>query len=307
MIDKQKSWIKTLKGNIVFNIFDKKNKKIVEQNNTISLSKQNFDFNKSLAIFKSNNIKKILNSKKDKKTIFEQNFEKQIKKEIKEKNITLEKVINNIKNEPKNVYSYMNMRNYLRVNPKEILDIAEQFNQFDDYQQMKIIGFVSTIDSPYAQKGLLNILNNPNTTHINKLRSIIGVGFTKHPTDETEDNILKFIDNNLKDDEKKELSNSALLAIGTFSKIDSHNGEDLENEIISFYQNGKYSSDKITALRAMQNSNPNHFIPQILESLKSDSYRERLVAIKTLLETGNKKQIKDVLNNHLKTEKTKKR
>ena len=34
------------------------------------------------------------------------------------------------------------------------------------------------------------------------------------------------------DDEKKELSNSALLAVGTFSKIDSHNRGDLENEII---------------------------------------------------------------------------
>jgi 3-methyladenine DNA glycosylase AlkC len=183
------------------------------------------------------------------------------------------------------------------------LDVAKQFNQFDDYQQMKIIGFIATIDSPYAQKGLLNILNNPETTHINKLRSIVGISFAKHPTKETETALLNFIDNNPTDEEGEELSNSALLAIGTFSKTDFHNREELENEIISFYQNGKYSSDKITALRAMQNSNPNHFIPQIMESLKADSYKERLVAVKTLLQTDNKKEIQKILNNHLKNEK----
>lgn len=238
---KSHNWLDTLNGEIANELFYN-NKLLVVSKNSISLK---FEKVSNINIFKkakNKNIKTIKKEYKNKKfNIYKEVLEERYKKEF--QNVTIESMVNNLDD---SLLSYSKLKDYLKIYPEKIKYLVKKFNKLDDSKQSKILGYLALIsDIPQIQSGLINIYQDNFTSDANKIRDIIALGFTKKPTSKTIDFLLQELYN-----DKEEISNTALLAIGRISKYDNS----LEEIIIQYYKNGNYSQKQL-AIKAMKNGN----------------------------------------------------
>lgn len=302
-IDKNGNWINSIYGQNHIKIYDDK-KVVIENNNVLSFVKDNTNLDKNLQIFNENEdiqtIKKqLVKQANSDKSIYSEIKKIADKKMIKKRKIKLKNIVDNIISEPKNIYRYVDLRNYIRAYPQKVDELIDNFDIFKDYEQMKIIGFLATIDDPLIQKGLARLINNDNTSRLNKVRSTIALGLSKHPTQESKEVLLNKIEQrDTKED--KELADTSLLALGSFAKKDKD--KEIADKIVSLYNDTKSNSQKLVLIRAMQNAGAKYFLPELKNALKSKSYKVRLLSVKTIKHIKDIELQKNILQSHLKNE-----
>jgi len=302
-IDKNGNWINSIYGQNHIKIYDGK-KIVIDSNNILSFVKNNTSLDSNLKIFNENDAietikKQLLREENNDKNIYSEIKKTAYKKVIKERKIKLKNIMDNILSKPKNIYSYVNLRDYIRAYPQKIDELIDNFDIFQDYEQRKIISFLAIIDDPLIQKGLVRLINNDDTSRLNKVRSTIALGLSKHPTQESKEVLLDKIEQrDTKED--KELSDTSLLALGSFAK--KNNDKDISDKLTSLYNDAKSNSLKLVLLRAMQNAGARHYLPELKDGLKSKSYKVRLLSANIIKKIKDIKLQKKIFQSHLKEE-----
>jgi len=301
LISKKSVWLKSLKVSQKL-----KNKKGEFENyNQIELSKIDTKIDKSLEIFSSKkSVKEFLSSfDKEMKTeanIWDEIKEIEDKKTIQKLNLSIEKIMQQISDTPKDTNNFLLLSKYLKANPKGVFELVDRFNEYDDYVQMQIIGIMEFVSTKEAEEALSQLAIDDDITQDNRVRAIVSIGSLKKPSATSVETITSIIDDN----SNEESVNTASLALGTLS--DKIEDDEISHKVKELFNSATSSAQKRVMLYSIQNAGVDNFVSEVKSELKSTTKRNRILALKTLNMMSDKQELEAILKEqkHLETDKT---
>ncbi len=290
VISKKSVWLQSL--NVSQKLKNKKGE--FENNNQIALFKIDTNIDKSLEIFSSKKSVKELLLKFDKVMKTELNVWNEIKdiedkKTIQTLNLSIEKIMNLIINKPKDSNNFLLLSKYLKANPKDVFELVDRFNEYDDYIQMQIIAIMEFISTKEAEEALSQLAIDDDITQDNRVRAIVSIGSLKTPSATSVETITSIIDDNY----NEESANTASLALGTLSdKIDD---AEISHKVKDLFDDASSPAQKRVMLYSIQNAGIDNFISEVKSELKSTTKRNRVLALNTLNMMSDKKELEVIL------------
>ena len=294
-VDNSGDWIKKLR--LIEKTSSKETKgRNVENENSILLKKTVADV-KNLIIYKEKRaFKQIYNTYSGQKknvNLWQKAQQQNTLARINQTNISINYVLDKLKQNPKDINNYRMLVEYLRAKPDSAKAIVSNFGTFDDAVKREVIAALSLANEKETEKALINIAENSSFGKVNQMRAIVGINLMKNPTTES----LNTLDR-LSSDTDKDVSNSAVLAYGTVTgKLKSTAGI---NELKQKYYSAYTSSKKRTLILAMQNAGPEYFLDELKKEALSKSIKNRKAAIAALAKIKDEDLRKQILKEELK-------
>jgi len=125
--------------------------------------------------------------------------------------------------------TYYDLADYLESYPQGMDYVVKVFSSLDEEQAAKLIGVLSlVINQPKVQSGVVDIYHDSSISPNNQISTLITLGFTTQPTEET----ISFLEGEIYHPER-EISNTALLGLGRLSRYH----RDIVDRLLEFYDN----------------------------------------------------------------------
>ncbi len=285
-VDAKANWLKSLnlKENLL--IRDENKMPYAKNKNIIKLQKSDEIIDTSLQIWQENrSVQEILTSfnelKNKDENIFEVIQNENSKKQFISSQTNIDSLIHELNKNSKDGSVYRKIAKFIKLFPDKTSELKSIIMEADDSVALRMLSMLSLVGTPEAQELLVDVANSGDTSHMNNIRAIIGLGGVDVSTQKTIDALMELSDargaDNLNDK-----SNTSILALGAHAQYASSQNEDIISYIRSEYNSDISLDREKNILYSMQNAGAENFIAEIENSLNSKSIKVRIVAIKTI-------------------------
>lgn len=286
IIDDSGLWLK--KAEVNETLYFKQSDISIES--SIKAQKVKYDPRRNIFLSKRglDDYKKLLSEKKgrDDEIIRKVQIQK-LRQEFEKEGLTLKKITQLLRQKPKDMNTHLLLRKFLKAEPDSAFALLSQLRDFDDYTRMRIIGILGYVDTPQAQKALIEIARDESNEERDRFRAIAAAGTVKRPTKDTLESVREIAQS----DNDKDVQNTALLAYGTLSSKIKDSDDLLKNR---FYTADSIGEQKVV-LYAMENAGADKYMQELEGALRSKSRRVRLLALKILEKTKDKDRLRRLL------------
>jgi len=310
LLSKESSWLEAASIDEIVLIKDKKfNSFTIKCGIYGSLNKVQYDPDNELFIWKNNDADLI-------KTAFAKGYKNQvpyIEKRIvsflkeKYKNENLGNILNSF-TDKLDFKTANKLAEFLHAYPDETLKIKNYIiaNQHKDFKVTNIIFALSRTNFYFTQKALLDIVHNNNINSKLREYTIISMRNFVNPTEELIRSLI-FIADTRENASSIELSNTALLALGTLSdksKINNKdNSERIKNELLVRLNKNNSDVEKTSImLKAISNISDESLIPVFQEYSDSSNSTIRAISLSAFASMNDAKSM-SILLDHMNNEK----
>ena len=221
---------------------------------------------------KAKNIENIINAIQN-----EQNIEwskittSALKHEIKQNKITFNSLINKFLNSH-DISDLHKLEIYLKLNPNEIDKLYDIMANSNPNINNRLIAILEHLNLPQSQNLLADIANDSNFDDDTRLRAVIALGFQKNLSSDIIDTLWGIEKNS----DNSDLSNTALLALGSISSNNANTQIDEKLKELSKQKNS------ISLIYSMKNSGVTKFKNELTKMLNSSNTQIKTNAIEVL-------------------------
>jgi len=221
---------------------------------------------------KAKNIENIINAIQN-----EQNIEwskittSALKHEIKQNKITFNSLINKFLNSH-DISDLHKLEIYLKLNPNEIDKLYDIMANSNPNINNRLIAILEHLNLPQSQNLLADIANDSNFDDDTRLRAVIALGFQKNLSSDIIDTLWGIEKNS----DNSDLSNTALLALGSISSNNANTQIDEKLKELSKQKNS------ISLIYSMKNSGVTKFKKELTKMLNSSNTQIKTNAIEVL-------------------------
>ena len=285
-VDVDRNWLKSFALDESLLIRDENNAPYAKNTNIVNLQKIDADVERSLQIWKETRdieslLKEFKKMKKDDTNVFEIIMDENDKRKFIDAHVTIDTLIQKLKMQPQNGNNYREIQKYIRLFPDTTSKLKPFILDAQENQSLRLLAILSLVGTSQAQELLGEIATSQDTSHMNNIRAIIGLGGTTEAT-QNSINTLVDISDTRGDDDEVDKSNTSLLALGAHAKSCDAQNEEILSYIRSQYMSEKSLDREKNILYSMQNAGAENFIPEIEQSLTSKSIKVRTIAIQTI-------------------------
>jgi len=234
---------------------------------------------------KPNELKKTISAYKKKMLQTNNNFWKEQNREyqtqeIKEKNITIQSLMDAILTD-KRFANYINLKKYLKLYPSKIKNLYQIINeQADNSVASGLIHVLELVGTQEATNVLIKLIENPQSTSLNKERVIVALGGLATPNQK----VIDLLGNIITDMQTPaELTSDAILALGNLAtKADMDLIPQIDEILHSYISDDtKPQLQRLAFMTAVENS-PQRYKDEIYDALDSNNNEQKLIAIGAL-------------------------
>ncbi len=202
------------------------------------------------------------------------------------------------------------LRDYLNVFPEEALKVPGliQSQKIRGHQIMEVLYILAKLGHKEAQVALVSISRDTNQDYHARMQSISNFHEVKYPIDSIAPTLWE-VYKSRNTDKEKDLSNTAILALGSISSRTqqlSANGisesDEIKNKLLKELEISSKDKDKTSVLlSAIGNTNDSSLLPKIKDNIQSEDKMVR-AAFFDAISNFPSKEAKDILKDRLSKE-----
>ncbi len=206
--------------------------------------------------------------------------------------------------EGRKMEDYTRLEQYLRLHPNEIPALYDVIAAAENDVARDLIAVMEVLQLPQSQELLTTIATDDSFTSMNRIRAIIAISGQKTLTN-TLYNGLNVLVQDRHDEQTKDLSNTALLALGSISRDSNKNSVEVRETLIGALSNAHGYDAVKTALLAIENAGVSRYVDVLLPYVHDVDRRIRLRAVTMLSPFIDKIAVKDAFEAQLQEEQDK--
>ena len=211
---------------------------------------------------------------------------------FKKEQLDLDALLARIVKDPSDLKAYSQLQTYLRLHPEKISALYEVINRVEDGVARDLIAVLDDLQLPESQRLMVRIAQDDTVREMNRIRSVIALGAQQNVTAEVV-TALQILHLEREDEAARDLSNTALLSMGTLSRNEA--AVEVQEEVKSALRDADSYETARIALLSAKNGGVKPYLSEIIPYLEDKNRKLRMLSISLLEPFIEESEVADAL------------